>query len=56
MPKECAFPLLKPQELKEMLSEFLSVDAQRADFEKPTPEFVQRVYGAIVTVLLGPTS
>ena len=53
MPKELPFPLLKPQELREMLSGFLSVDVHVSELERPTPEVVQRVFESTVQLLVG---
>ena len=54
MPKEFPFPILKVQELQQMIPAFLSVESHLSDIERPTPEFAQRVYEAAVNILLGP--
>ena len=54
MPKEFPFPILKVQELQQMIPTFLSVETRMNDIEKPTPEFAQHVYEVAVDILLGP--
>jgi len=53
MPKEYPFPLLESDVLRKMTKAMLFVAAQTSDIEKPTAEFVRRVYQSALTILLG---
>ena len=53
-PKAFPFPILKHKELREMTKSFLGVESHPRDFEKPSPEFVTRVFEAVENTFLGP--